>query len=304
MNIKYKVQNNMKFGAKSSINKGKYEFTVNSEVFKSIDNVVFTLLEGELEENKNIREDFYRKISLGEEYNRKKAKVFSQLILIFASNIVINHELGHIMNGHLGYLASRDIDEASFLFMNSEENKIEPIESQVLEMDADAFAATRVIDMITFDDNLNQINNLYNNLIKDKNHMFLLSIVAATIVFSIQGLGRKREKLSLEEVKYLPLRTRLYNYIGCSISTYKSLENKELIRYNFNSLIPILIDTENFVNAYTRNIYSFEDGEICTSNNLYELSNEYILHCYKLNELWTNKFRKNLLKYTYFNLAL
>lgn len=304
MDIKYWVENNMKFEAKSSINQGKYKFSVNSEVFKGIDNVVFTLLEGNLEENKEIREEFYKMISLEEEYNREVAKVFSQLILTYASNIVINHELGHIMNGHLGYLASRNISKASFLFMNSEKNKIDSIESQVLEMDADAFAAARVIDMVTFDDTLKELNNSYTNLIKDKNYAFLLSIVAATIVFSIQGLGRKRENISLEKVKYLPLRTRLYNYIGCSMSAYKMSENTELIRHNFNSLIPFCIDIENYVNTYIKNIYSFESDEICIGNNLYELSDEYILHRGKLNQLWTNKFRNYLLKYAYFDLAL
>lgn len=304
IDIEYWIGNDMKFGAKSSVNQGKYKFSVNKEVFKSIDNAIYTLLEGKLDENRKIREEFYKIVSLGEEYNKKRAKVFSQIILINASDIVINHELGHIMNGHLAYIDSKNIGEASFLFMNCEKNEIQPMESQVLEMDADAFAATRVMDKSIFDDNLKNINSLYPNLVKDKNHAFLLSTVSAVIVFSIQGLGRKRKKQGLEEVKYLPLRTRLYNYIQCSVNAYKHLESSELLRYDYKSLIPLLMEVESYINDYTKNVYSFENDEISTSNNLHELSDEYIVHCYKLNLLWTSKYREELLKYAYFNLAL
>lgn len=177
-------------------------------------------------------------------------------------------------------------------------------DSWVLEMDADAFAATRVIDTSIFDDNLKKINSSYPNLLKDKNHVFLISTVAATIVLSIQGLGRKREEKSLEDVKYLPLRTRLYNYIQCSVNAYKHIESSESLRYDFKSLIPLLIEVESFINDYIKNVYSFESDEISTINNLHELSDEYILHCDKLNLLWTFKYREELLKYAYFNLAL
>lgn len=303
IHVDYWIENNMQFGARSSMNKDKYKFSVNSEVFKRIDDLLYTLLEGTLIENTEVREKFYKIVSLGDCYNRERAKVYSQLLFVYASEIIINHELGHILNGHLAYIADENNMSESLLFMNSEDNNLNPIESQILEMDADAFSASRMIDVITFDENINTLNNKHDNIIKDKNHTFIISVIASVIVFSIQGLGIRRDSMDLNKVKYLPLRTRLFNYIGCLSSAYKVMEKSEALKYDYISLIPLLTGVEGYVNAHTLSEYSFSKAELNIDNNKNELDNQYIEHWRKLNRYWSENIREKLLEYAYFELA-
>lgn len=175
--------------------------------------------------------------------------------------------MGHILNGHLDYIADENNSSESLLFRNSKDNELNPIVSQTLEMDADAFSASRMIDVITFDENINWLNNKYDNLIKDKNHTFIISVIASVIFFSIQGLGIKRES--------------------------------EDLKYDYESLKPFLTWIEGYVNEHTLSEYSFSKHELNINNNKYELDNEYI----ELNRYWSDNIREKLLKYAYFELA-
>ncbi|MEQ7049911.1 hypothetical protein ABN764_04540 [Paenibacillaceae sp. P-4] len=300
LSINYEIKNGIFFNAQSLLYDDKYSMTFYSEFFERIFAVYNTLL------NKG-NFNFYKIISYGDQdYTEDNAQIYLDILFELSSKIFINHELGHIFNGHLkyklglGYTANKTI-----MFLESERNELPPLESQVLEMDADAFAATRIIGTITFNENISYYNSIRPNLIKNKSHSLLLTVVSATIVFSILGAGKKRSTPSnLLEITYLPLRTRQDYYLRCALNAYKYFNPNEPVLFDIVFLREVIPNIEQYVNLYNHHVLGFENEEYCNSYNLNELNEPFIKHCDYLDYFWTNTMREKLIPYSYYFPAL
>lgn len=103
--------------------------------------------------------------------NSGKAKVIdskaidlslASLLNIFVARFILTHELGHLLNGHCGYINAKRNNSVQYIPMFYKDTDgitsiISPLDSRTLEMDADAFAAT---------DNFRNLVLLYNKFEK------------------------------------------------------------------------------------------------------------------------------------------
>lgn len=277
-----------RFNANTTLLKnGEYYIKINDEVFKKIFDVLNILLYKE-------NDDFYKLISSDNEYNEEKVMWYYLILLELMGKLVFYHEMGHIVNGHLRYMSSKNQNDNSSMFMNSNSNKFPCLESQALEMDADAFSATMLIRQITYSENLEQ----YPNIIKGKEHGLFLLIIAANLLFAIQGLMYERITDNIKEMSYLPLKTRMDYYIRCTLNAYNCYN--DAIQYDINEFRKIY----PIISAYIELL----NNELWMYNNLdykYEsLDLECLEHCDFLDEFWSNVMREKLLPYSYGSLAL
>lgn len=292
ISIQYDIKNAIKFNAQSVFHQDKYSLTFYSEFFDRIYGAFNTLLYKE-----NIT--FYHVASFGtENYEEDKAHLYLDILFDLACRLIINHELGHIFNGHLKY--KKHYGQSPVMYMNEDKNDLPPLVSQVLELDADAFAATRSIGFMTYDDNIAEFNKLIPNLIQNKSHAFLLTVVAAVIVFSIQGLGKKRDNPNLLQLKYLPLRTRQDYYLRCAINAHKTMNPNEPLTFDIHFLREVVPNIEQYLNLYNHHVLGFDSDEYSSINNRDELNTIYLEHCDTLDSFWEQNMREGLKPFSYF----
>lgn len=296
------ITESMEFNANCSLlNEGLYKLNIKSEVFEKTFSTLNTLLY-----EKNI--SFYTIISGGDEkYNLRKANFYLDLMHDISCRLIIYHELGHIFNGHLDYYQSVSNNKQKLsLFMDSSKNNLPSLESQVLEMDADAFAATRLIGQFTYSPNIKLINTKM-TLIKNEVHALLLVIISSCITFSIMGLGYRRSQVKYLDSKYLPLRTRQDYYVRCALNGYKMFNDAylntdpELLDIKFYR--EVLFNIEQYVNLYYREALGFSKEDFDSSNNRNEMERLLINHSDFLDTFWTDKMRDKLSPFSYFYLA-
>ncbi|WP_053955765.1 hypothetical protein [Inediibacterium massiliense] len=278
-----------------------YKIIIDAKLFERTFEVLNALLAKE-------NNSFYMMLSGEYDYNNEKANLYLDILYEIAVKLVIFHELGHIYNGHLDYKNSRNYSAETSMFMSSECNKLPPIESQVLEMDADAFAATLGIGQITFDNNIKNFNNIIKGIIKDKKHALVLFIIGSNIIFSLQGLGRKKKIKDIKGLKYLPLRARQDCYVKSSLNAFTYLNPKETLIFgqqilNIAFFREVLPNIEQYTNLFFREAYGFSYDHYDMSNNKNELGRDILNHCDYLNEFWLKDMRDKLKPYAYFELA-
>ncbi|MEY9096701.1 hypothetical protein [Paenibacillus sp. RC84] len=304
ISIKYSIISSMDFNAKCSLlENGIYSIEILSEVFEKTFDILNTLL---YEKNSQ----FYSIISYGEEnYNKVKANKYLDIMHAISTRLIIFHELGHIFNGHLDYYQAHKTDKGLSFYMDSSRNNLPPLESQILEMDADAFAATRLVGQLTFPANIDRLNGEILDLIKGEMHTLILLIVSSCLSFSIMGLGRKREPGDYLNSKYLPLRTRQDYYVRCTLNAFRMLNrtlidkvNAELLDIKFYR--EVLYNIEQYVNLYFQEALGIPQKQMDSSNNKNELDEKLLSHADYLEEFWTREMRIKLLPFSYFDLAL
>jgi len=141
--------------------------------------------------------------------------------------LILFHELGHVFNGHLDYLAKEK--NTLTLFESDSENLgcKEALMRQALEWNADEFAATHLMPFYEIDSNCDSV------YIK---HPFIgswLIFVSAITVFSFLGAGRvESNKDSYKHRAHLPLRYRVMKILD---SNMDCVEAKNKYRFDFCS---------------------------------------------------------------------
>lgn len=289
------------FIAQSRLFNDEYSIHIDSKLFEISFQVLNTLLH---EKNKT----FYTVVSGEMQYDLEKANIYLDLLHEISTKMIIFHELGHIFNGHLLYKINSNKANESHMFMNSELNDLSPIVSQVLEMDADCFAATRLIGQMTFESSIEHYNSVIPGIIKNKIHALILSIIGSNLVFSIQGLGRKREIKDLMLLKYLPLRARQDYFVRSALYSFESLNPREELVLgdkilDINFFREVLPNLEQYTNLFFQEVYGFSPETFNSKNNLNEIEDDVLKHCDLLDGFWSSEMRNKLLPYSYFILA-
>jgi len=76
----------------------------------------------------------------------RKRKIIAEYLSMFAIKYIILHEIGHLYNGHI-FLVLKNVSLSSQISMLNNKNfSIKALDLQTMEMDADAFAISRLID--------------------------------------------------------------------------------------------------------------------------------------------------------------
>jgi len=244
-------------------------------------------------------ENFYKTIAYEEIYNIDKANHYFDIMFDISVKAILFHEIGHIINGHLDFLYNER--NKKDLHLNVSKNNLTPLESQALEMDADAFSATAIINIFTYKDNIDNMNKKY-NLIKSVDHIHFIIISSLTITFGFMDLSKERsEKNNLDTLKYLPLRTRLDYFIRSSINAIDFLygidKNSSLVIFR-----QIVKQIEKYYNLFRRDIDLFSKDIFQNQNSVHELDLIHQRHVDKLEKYWLDNLVNSLLPYRYIRL--
>lgn len=125
-NIQLRFEHSPKIGLNTKLVSGGFEIVFTDAFFERL-NWLHTEILNNLECEK-ARDDNITEVK-NAAFQSDNTKIDFDIIMYISSLAVLLHELGHILNGHLGYLNSRN-----------------NISEHVLEMDADAFALTQLMD--------------------------------------------------------------------------------------------------------------------------------------------------------------
>ncbi len=291
LDIKLKIIESNEYNAAVLPSANPYEVTINTEVFEKVFKMLNCLLSPE---NKK----FYSVVSLEsiENYSSKRANLYLDLLFETAVKYIIYHELGHIYNGHIDYVIKN--------------HPIANLYRQAIEMDADSFAATRLIGQITFNENINRYNSTEPNLIKCKEHALILVLIASYISFAYFKIGKNRNIIlkleDLRECMYLPLRTRADYYCRSVLNAFKELNPDSsmmlgLQRIDIKYLREITPNIEQWMNLYMRQVDKSNVYDM--NNSKEELNDLHYSHCDYLDVFWSQTMKSELEEFAFFELA-
>lgn len=297
VDISFDVGPSNYIGGTSNYDGEKYLVDVNYGVFNRIYKIYATLL------HKN-NENFYRKVSLEEKFDDNKANGYWSLLVEVSLKIVIFHELAHVLNGHLKYMYKKNFENVNLNLVNEGNNELEPLFSQALEMNADAFAATQCLAMMTFPKTIDDYNKRYPEIIKGKSHTFFIFYIASGILFSELGMSIPRESKPLNELYYLPLRTRFDTMIRCSTNAYLKLNPEESSDSEFlnHEFLREMASNTELYHSMLRVAEGNSKLNFDIYNNIEEISQEYISHADGIFKYWSDVVRRPLEEFSIFDL--
>lgn len=274
--------------AKKIVSNDRYLITIDREVFNMIYNFYHSTVNKE-------NPQFVKMLSYTGcemEYNEGYAKTLADFYVYLTLKFIFLHELGHIMNGHLGYYNSINDGMNHALNMNEDIaknfNGLSAHEYQMLEINADSFASTNLmIGLLNDFQNSPSYLDRYKKVIPTRNQLFLMSITSNIILMLIQGMGLVKGGLKLTESKYIPKRSRLNEILKVYIVFSNTLNTSEN-NLNLGVISPLIDAYQGLVNCYLiqcgyRNASEFGDyklSEVELNNDL----QEYITKLYK--EIW------------------
>ena len=269
------IVNSVKLNAKATLNKPFYFILVYKGI---LDEVEYFLDSVKQDENFN-------------DLNQKTDdQDYSHRLRVLIHNVLLEHELSHILNGHLDYLdqlnSNYGIDESNKESSNNELNSI----IQTMEMDADCTALSRLYAWLNQHSTRNMI---------DANYFASREDTFSDLLMSFYLLNKFYFDLSSYNTK---------------LGTQKSLTPKERISIIFSNLLANItrykydVDLELLLSKYVDKIFYLEEWfnkEQGVPINAELLKNEIFKET-ELNKLtvmnW-KKVRPELLKYNYIDLV-
>ncbi|CQR51503.1 hypothetical protein [Paenibacillus riograndensis] len=139
----------------------------------------------------------------------KERRIIAEYMAMFAIKFIILHEIGHHYNGHIMYLNSSNHKTNA---LNHENSCVSLLDLQTLEMDADAFAISRLIyEILVLLSEDNRICQILKS-IDDIFTLFVISIHTLFLIFKKEGQGTTNSHFS----PYLPSFIRSAINIDCA----------------------------------------------------------------------------------------
>lgn len=111
--------------------------------------------------------------------------IITDYIAMLATKIVIAHEIGHILNGHLSYRKKNGEKAISFSMANICDSHHNCVELQAMEIDADEFAACQIISIL--EDELLADKKLH-DIVRNESQIYRIVGCAIQCVFFLIGV--------------------------------------------------------------------------------------------------------------------
>jgi len=211
--------------------------------------------------------------------DENKRGFYAELLTAIMLDILLYHEIGHIMNGHIDYIKDKEKESNSisdlpyaFSYLGKKARPfIKPEEWQALEWNADDFSASRIVEKYLNGDNIKNLG------LHGPQQAVALVVSAYTALYTLMEMGVRCE--NAEEYKsfeHLPKRIRLekslesiYDYFNCFEKYRIGRESKEYLEY-YKKIFEKW--TGLFLKTYFKD-YDFI--QIDENNNLEELDDEH-----------------------------
>jgi len=240
------------------------------------------------------RKDFFSLVSSGKKVSEKLIEGYLTLLMDISIQLILFHELGHVFNGHLDYLAKEK--NTLTLFESDSENlgRKNALMLQALEWNADEFAATHLMPFYQIDANCDSVYI---------QHPFIgswLVLASAVTVFSFLGAGRlDDDKDSYKHKAHLPLRYRVMKILD---SNMDCVETKNKYRFDFCSKDfsrqDLLIELEKYCDSYINANFP-EFGEHNPYKNWDDFDAEHEKYYLEVDQFFMNQMTEAIEPYSY-----
>lgn len=111
--------------------------------------------------------------------------IVTDYIAMLATKIVIAHEIGHILNGHLAYRKGIGDSTISFSMSNIYDSRQNCVDLQAMEIDADEFAACQIISIL--EDEL-LVDTKLRDIVQNEKQIYRIVGCAIQCVFYLIGV--------------------------------------------------------------------------------------------------------------------
>ena len=214
-------------------------------------------------------------------YNDSEDKrgFYAELLTAIMLDILLYHEIGHIVNGHIDYIKDREkesniINDLPYAFSYVGKKArpfISPEEWQALEWNADDFSASRIVEKYLSSDTIKKLR------LQGPQQAVAIIVSSYTALYTLMEMGVRCE--NAEEYKsfeHLPKRIRLekslasvYDYFN-SFKLYRiGKESKEYLEY-YKKIF------ERWTGLFLKNYFlDYDSIQIDENNNLEELDDEH-----------------------------
>lgn len=228
-----------------------YLITIDRQVFE----VIYNFYHSTLNEQNPSLVNMLSYLGYEKAYDEEYAKTLANLYIYLTLKFIFLHELGHVMNGHIGYYDSINGNKNLILQLNENTlkdfNGLTAHEYQMLEINADAFATTNLMiglmkDLQTIPSYLDQ----YKKVIPGRNQLILISITSNIISMLIQGMGVSKDESKINESKYIPQKSRLLEILKVYIYFSNDINNGIDNEISIDLINPLIIAYEELVNGY------------------------------------------------------
>lgn len=208
-----------------------------------------------------------------------KRGFYAELLTAIMLDILLYHEIGHIVNGHIDYIKDREkesniINDLPYAFSYVGKKArpfISPEEWQALEWNADDFSASRIVEKYLSSDTIEKLR------LQGPQQAVAIIVSSYTALYTLMEMGVRCE--NAEEYKsfeHLPKRIRLekslasvYDYFNSFKSYRIGKESKEYLEY-YKKIF------ERWTGLFLKNYFlDYDFIQIDENNNLEELDDEH-----------------------------
>lgn len=211
--------------------------------------------------------------------NENKRGFYAELLTAIMLDILLYHEIGHIVNGHIDYIKDKEKEfniandlPYAFSYVGKKARPfISPEEWQALEWNADDFSASRIVEKYLSSDTIKTLE------LHGPQQSMALVVSAYTALYTLMEMGVRCE--NAEEYKsfeHLPKRIRLekslesiYEYVN-NIKSYRIGKESKKYLEDYKKIFEKW--TELFLKTYFSD-YDFIQVDV--NNNLEELNEEH-----------------------------
>lgn len=198
-------------------------------------------------------------------------------LYMYAVRFIIEHELGHVFDGHTMYINDKDAKFKFTLVGDQKSDNVTALDINTLEMDADAVAISCVADgMIDMYERYEEINFI-KGIIDNRNEIFKLFGFSLTTLFLILETEWRKSNNEWNEETGLPPITRLFVNLEAGsryIKEYLHNNNMDECAEEFIKLIYSgAIEAEREYN----NIFNTNYNILSDCNNTYKEVLEYYI---------------------------
>ena len=233
--------------------------------------------------------------------NENKRGFYAELLTAIMLDILLYHEIGHIMNGHIDYIKDKEKEmnitnelPYAFSYMGKKARPfISAEEWQALEWNADDFSASRIVEKYLSDDTIKTLE------LRGMQQAVALIVSAYTSLYTLMEMGVRCE--NAEEYKsfeHLPKRIRLEKSLECIYDYFNNTKSFRIGKESKEYLEYYKMIFEKWTGLFLKTYFlDYDFIKIDENNNLEELDDEHREYYKRVDNYYLMKLPSILDKY-------
>ncbi len=211
--------------------------------------------------------------------SENKRGFYADLLTEIMLDILLYHEIGHIVNGHIDYIKDREMKlnnnsdlPYAFSYVGKKARPfLSPEEWQALEWNADDFSASRIVEKYLCSDTIEKLG------LNGPQQAMAIIVSSYTALYSLMEMGVRCE--NAEEYKcfeHLPKRIRLEKSLASVYEYYNSFKLYRVGKESKEYLEIYKTIFERWTGLFLKTYFlDYDSIQIDENNNLEELDDEH-----------------------------